>query len=153
MINYIFILFAAITIFSILFILVGRGRVIKAFLWIPIYGFSIAIIGIFLQQNFSLYYAILAMAGLVFAISILLDKRLERERPTEESLSGEPRDPVVVLPTEPFQVEEEAAATTEEHPDDEFTLTPLEDDLDRWMKAEQKDVSGGAERKEGRDEQ
>ncbi|WP_144399727.1 hypothetical protein [Bacillus sp. OxB-1] len=119
--------------------------------WSSLCGLSIAIIGIFLQQNLSLYYALLAMVGLVFAVSVLLAKR--QERVGMEELSPELKEPAVVLPTESIRVEEEVAATTSGEADDEFTLTPLEDDLDRWMAADQNDISSGQERKGKRDEQ
>ncbi|MFS0575374.1 hypothetical protein AB1K83_07065 [Sporosarcina sp. 179-K 3D1 HS] len=151
MLTYIFILLAAIIIFPLLFTLVARGVVRKSSLWIALSGLNIAVIGTFIQQNFSLYYTILAMAGLVFAISVLLEKRRGQEK--AEKPSHESKEPTVVLPTEPILVEDEAAATTAGEFDDEFALTPLEHDLDRWMASEQKEVSGEPVRKEGQDEQ
>ncbi|MEK3934052.1 hypothetical protein MKY41_01925 [Sporosarcina sp. FSL W7-1349] len=148
---YFIVIILAIVSIPILFWYSAKDKSRKQIVLPTFFGLSIAIIGIFLQQNFSLYYAILAMAGLVFAISVLLAKR--QERVGAEKLPPELKEPAVVLPTESIRVEEEVAATTSGEADDEFTLTPLEDDLDRWMAADQKDISSGQERKGERDEQ
>lgn len=153
MIHYILLLISALIIFPLLVVLIARKRLRKSSLWIALCGVNIAIIGIFIQQNFSFYYTILAMVGLVFAISIVLDKRWDRDQEKEEELPSETKGPAAVLPMERNRVEEETAATTDVEPVDEFTLTPLEDDLDRWMAADQKDISTVQQREGERDEQ
>ncbi|KZE39994.1 hypothetical protein AV656_01570 [Bhargavaea cecembensis] len=79
MLDYIFLVIAAIILFPILFLLMQKGKAGKLLVTIASSGFFIALAGIYLQNQFTLYYSFLGMLGLSFAASVLIGKRAGEE--------------------------------------------------------------------------
>ncbi|MFC7364705.1 MULTISPECIES: hypothetical protein [Bhargavaea] len=79
MLDYIFLLFAALIVFPILYLLMQKGKAGKLIVIMAAAGFLIALAGIYVQNQFSFYYAVLGMLGLSFAAAVLIGKRTEDE--------------------------------------------------------------------------
>lgn len=87
MLEFIIILIAAIIVISLTFWLISRKKMQRSSLFSILSGLVIAIIAIFVGNNFSFYYTILVIFGLAFAISVLLDKRLSAKREVKEPIN------------------------------------------------------------------
>ena len=86
--KYIILLVAAILVFPILMYIVRRKRISNRVLLGTIAGLFISIIGLVMQGTFDPLYVLVAMFGLAFAVSVLLDKRSE---PKVVTVSEQPR--------------------------------------------------------------
>jgi dolichyl-phosphate-mannose--protein O-mannosyl transferase len=120
---------AAVIVFPLLFMLVKRHKVEKWVFTASVSGFLIAIVGLLMQNLFELISVVVVLFGLVFVMTVLLDKRVEQlananqmNRSTASDLRGK-------------EVMEEVAVTAEAK--EEITLQPIEEDLARWMVANQ----------------
>ena len=93
--EYIILLVAAILVLPIFMYLVRRKSISNRVLLGTIAGLFISIIGLLMQGIFDPPYVLLAMFGLAFAVSVLLDKRSEpkavtvSERPVVKDIPRE----------------------------------------------------------------
>jgi len=94
-------------------------------------GLFISIIGLLMQGIFDPPYVLLAMFGLAFAVSVLLDKRFEVKVVTVSESPVEIDIPREIINTIHIDANEETAASVNK--DVDFAMEPIEDDLNRWM--------------------
>ncbi len=130
--KYLILCLAAVIVFPLLFMLVKRSKVEKWVFTASVSGFLIAVVGLLMQNLFELISVVVVLFGLVFVMTVLLDKRMKRieqtanenqiNRSTTANLRGK-------------ELIEEVVVTTEAK--EEITLQPIEEDLARWMVANQ----------------
>jgi len=104
-------------------------------------GLLISIIGLLMQGTFDPPYVLIALFGLAFAVSVLLDKRSKTEAKT---VTGRPvvKDiPREIINTIRIEVNEETAASVNK--DVDFAMEPIEDDLNRWMSGDLDEIKSG----------
>jgi len=138
MVEYIFLLALALIIIPVVYWLSAKKKVASS---VPIIiggGFVVAIVGVFVGQNFPFYYTVLIMLGLAFAISVLLDKRLAKNN-TEKPLMHEQLENKPLAETEIETSVQSEVAATEELEDSTMNKT-TEDDLELWMTTIQEDI-------------
>ncbi|MET3574633.1 hypothetical protein ACFFIY_11545 [Bhargavaea ullalensis] len=115
MLEYIFLVIAAIIVFPVLYYLMTKGKAGKSVVVMAAAGFLIVLAGVYLQDRFAFYYAVLAMIGLAFAAGVLIDKRMG-DAAVADGIEEVVREPIR-LGGEP-----EEAASRDETPD----ITPAE---------------------------
>jgi len=104
-------------------------------------GLFISIIGLLMQGAFDPPYVLIAMFGLAFTVSVLLDKRFElkavtvSERPVVKDI---PRE---IINSIRIDTNEEIAASVYKEVD--FMMEPIEDDLNQWMSANREEIESG----------
>ncbi|WP_040228960.1 hypothetical protein [Bhargavaea cecembensis] len=115
MLDYIFLVIGAVIVFPVIYYLMTKGKAGKSVAVMAAAGFFIALAGVYLQEHFAFYYAVLAMIGLAFAAGVLIDKRMG------DAAVAEGVDEVI---REPIRLggEPEAAADEDEVP----VITPAE---------------------------
>ncbi|MCG7336991.1 hypothetical protein MHZ95_17160 [Sporosarcina sp. ACRSM] len=127
--KYLILCLAAVIVFPLLFILMKRHKVEKWVLTASVSGFLIALVGLLMQNLFELISIVAVLFGLVFLITVLLDKRMKKTangNQVNRSTASDLRQKVGM---------EEVAVTTEAK--EENTLQRIEEDLARWIVAEQ----------------
>lgn len=135
--KYIILLVVATLVFPIL-IYIGRRKSIGSWI-IPgtVAGLFISIMGLVMQETFNPLVVLLVMFGLAFAVAVLLDKRSEQDRAVKFKKRPEKeRVPTTVESYQDSGLREMAVALEE----DEFTIKPIEDDLNRWMTANRDEI-------------
>ncbi|EMR05201.1 hypothetical protein C772_02873 [Bhargavaea cecembensis DSE10] len=125
MLDYIFLLIAAIIVFPVLYYLMTKGKAGQAMVIMAAAGFVIALAGIYIQNHFAFYYSALAMIGLSFAAAVLIANRLPGETVTE----GVPDEL-----SEPIRLEDDRPASA----DDEIAVAP--EDIRAGILAEDSDT-------------
>lgn len=76
--KYLILCSVAVIVFPLLFILIKRSKVEKWILTASVFGFLIAGVGLLMQNAFELLSILVVLFGLVFVITVLMDKRKER---------------------------------------------------------------------------
>ena len=127
--EYIILLVAAILVLSIVIYLVRRKRISNRILLGTIAGLFISFIGLLMQGAFDPLYVLVAMFGLAFAVSVLLDKRSEPEAVTVTERPVVKDIPREIINSNLINANEEIAATVNKELD--FAVEPIEDDLNR----------------------
>lgn len=139
MLDYIIILIAALIAFPFAFLLIKKGRIPRSSLLIIASGLVVALIGIFIGQNYPFYYTAFLMLALALALSLLLDKQFAKsnvvEVPQKISDQREPRSESEVQQ----YIQSEVAATVEV--EDTVMGNSVEDDLESWMSADQETIT------------
>lgn len=106
MLDYIFLLIAAIIVFPVLYYLMIRGKAGKVMVIMAAVGFGIALAGIYIQNHFAFYYSAIAMIGLSFAAAVLIANRL-----LDKTISEGVPDELY----EPIRLEDDAQAMNDEN--------------------------------------
>lgn len=151
MTQYIILLFIAIIVLPIAFVLSANKTIAKAVPFIALVGTLIAFAGIFISRSFPFYYTVLIMFGLAFAFSVLVDKRQSSKKAVDKPIPENKKDkPQVESELEQFVKMEETAATIEE--DDFIVENPVDEDLKLWMSddLEKEHISDGEEVNRGK---
>jgi len=104
-------------------------------------GLLISIIGLLMQGAFDPPYVLIAMFGLAFAVSVLLDKRSKTEAKTVTERPMVKDIPREIINTIRIDVNEEIAASVNK--DVDFAVEPIEDDLYRWMSVNLDEIESG----------
>jgi len=104
-------------------------------------GLFISFIGLMMQGEFDPLYVLIAMFGLVFAASALLDKRSEPEAVTVSESPMVKDIPGEIINSNRINANEEIAASVNREVD--FTMEPIEDDLNQWMSANREEIASG----------
>lgn len=131
MFEYIIILIAAIIVVALTFLLIKRKKLQRSSLFIVLSGVFIALVGSYIGQNFPFYYTLIAMFGLAFALSVLLDKQFAgKEAVVEEELMLEILDKRDEESELQRFIKEDEAATIEE---DIQIPEPTDKDEEMWM--------------------
>lgn len=146
---YIILLVAAILALPILLYIVRRKRISNRVLWGTIAGLLIAFIGLVMQGAFDAPYVLVAMFGLAFAVSVLLDKRSEPKVvtvPVRPVIKDTPRE---IINSNRINANEELAASVNNEED--FTIELIEDDLNQWMSAKREEIESESEQSESYD--
>jgi len=139
--EYIILLVAAILALPIFIYLVRRKRLSNRVLLGTIAGLLISIIGLLMQGAFDPPYVLIAMFGLAFAVSVLLDKRSKTEAKTVTERPMVKDIPREIINTIRIDVNEEIAASVNK--DVDFAVEPIEDDLYRWMSVNLDEIESG----------
>ena len=139
--EYIILLVAAILVLSILMCLVRWKRISNRILLGTIAGLFISFIGLLMQGAFDPLYVLVAMFGLAFAVSVLLDKRSEPEAVTVTERPVVKDIPREIMNSNLINANEEIAATVDKEVD--FAVEPIEDDLNRWMSVNREEIESG----------
>jgi len=139
--EYIILLVAAILALPIFIYLVRRKRLSNRVLLGTIAGLLISIIGLLMQGTFDPPYVLIAMFGLAFAVSVLLDKRSKTEAKTVTERPMVKDIPREIINTIRIDVNEEIAASVNK--DVDFAVEPIEDDLYRWMSVNLDEIESG----------
>jgi len=95
MINYLVLLICALIVFSIVFLFFKKNN-FQLKLMIFGGGFLIAFVGIFIQTNLSLSHSILIMLGLIFALSIVFTKQIEKMNQDVDSNDRLQKEPLKI---------------------------------------------------------
>jgi hypothetical protein len=140
--KYIILLVAMILVFPILLYIARRKRISNQVIVGAIAGLVISIIGLVMQGIFDRLYVLVAMIGLAFAASVLLDKRSETK-----VVSVSKQHPVVIdSPREigkynHTNANEEIAASVNKEVG--FAMEPIEDELNLWMSGNREEIESG----------
>ncbi|WP_421102756.1 hypothetical protein ACOKXV_07905 [Sporosarcina psychrophila] len=148
--EYIILLVAAILALPIVIYLVRRKRISNRILLGTMAGLFIAVIGLLMQGVFEPLYVLVAMFGLAFAVSVLLDKRSEPETVTISERPVVKDIPREIINTNRSNANEEIAASVNKEID--FAMEPIEDDLNQWMSANREEIESGQSEFNGREE-
>lgn len=139
--EYIILLVVAILALPISMYIVRRKRISNRVILGMIAGLLISFIGLMMQETFDPPYVLVAMFGLAFAGSVLLDKRSEpgvvtvSERPM---VKDKPRE---YIKSNLINANEEIAASVNKEID--FAMEPIEGDLNQWMSANGDEIKTG----------
>ncbi|MBO0587099.1 hypothetical protein [Sporosarcina sp. E16_8] len=151
--EYIILLVAAILALPILIYIVRRKRISNRFVLGTIAGLCISFIGLVMQRIFDPPYVLVAMFGLAFAVSVLLDKRSEPEAVTVSEHPVVKDIPREIIHSTRIDANEELAASVDK--DIDFSMEPIEDGLNQWMSANREEIESEQseyyDRKEGSD--
>ena len=79
MVKYIILLIGALIVFPVLIYIVRRKSLGNWVIPSAFAGLLISIIGLIMQETFNPLYVLLAMFGLAFALTVLLDKRSKKD--------------------------------------------------------------------------
>lgn len=139
--EYIILLVAAILSLPIVIYLVRRKRISNRVLLGTMAGLFIAVIGLLMQGAFDPLYVLVAMFGLAFAVSVLLDKRSEPEAVTVSERPVVKDIPREIINTNRINANEEIAASVNKEVG--FAMEPIEDDLNQWMSANREEIESG----------
>ena len=151
MVKYIILLIGALIVFPVLIYIVRRKSLGNWIIPSTFAGLLISIIGLIMQETFNPLYALLAMFGLAFALSVLLDKRFKQDGAVK--LKQQSEKDQLPAPVESYRgdVENETVASLDE--EYVFTSQPIEDDLSQWMTVNREESEtrkrGNRERKGG----
>lgn len=131
MLKYIILLITAVLVFPILIFIIRRYSIGNWIILGTFAGLVISMIGLVMQESFNPLYVLLVMFGLVFAISVLLDKRPKKNG----AFNTKTRPKKVELTTiadSNFDagIQETAASRVEE---DDYVIQPIDKDLNNWM--------------------
>ncbi|MFC5591153.1 hypothetical protein ACFPRA_19925 [Sporosarcina soli] len=128
--KYLILCLAAVIVFPLLFMLVKRRKVEKWVFTPSVSGFLIAVVGLLMQNLFELISVVVVLFGLVFVMTVLLDKRMKR---VEQLANADQMNRSTASDLRGKEVMEEVAVTAEAK--QKITLQPIEEDLARWMDA------------------
>ena len=151
MVKYIILLVCALIVFPVLIYFVRRKSLSNWIISSTFAGLLISIIGLIMQETFNPLYVLLAMFGLAFALSVLLDKRSKQDGVVK--LKRQSVKDKLPVPVESYREggDSETAASLDE--EDVFTSQPIEDDLSQWMTVNREESEtrkrGNRERKGG----
>jgi len=104
-------------------------------------GLCISFIGLMMQGEFDPLYVLIAMFGLAFAVSVLLDKRSEPEAVTVSESPMVKDIPGEIINSNRINANEEIAASVNKEVD--FAMEPIEDDLNQWMSIKREEIESG----------
>jgi len=121
--------------------LVRRKRISNRILLGTIAGLVISFIGLLMQGKFDPPYILVAMFGLAFAVSVLLDKRTKPEAVTVFERPVVKDIPREIINSNRINANEEIAASVNKEVD--FAMEPIEDDLNQWMSANREEIESG----------
>lgn len=151
MVKYIILVVGALIVFPVLIYIVRRKNLGKWIIPSAFAGLLISIIGLIMQESFNPLYVLVAMFGLAFVLTVLLDKRSKQDGAVKLKQLTEKSKLSVPLESYREAANVETAASMEE---DRFTIQPIEDDLSRWTtadpeesktrKSEENDRKGGS---------
>ena len=140
--KYIILLVTTILVFPILLYIVRRKRISNQVIVGAIAGLVISIIGLVMQGTFDPLYVLVAMFGLAFAVSVLLDKRSEPKAVTVSEqhpvVIDSPRE---IINSNRINANEEIAASVNQEVD--FAMELIEDELNPWMSANREEIESG----------
>ncbi|WP_213422837.1 hypothetical protein [Bhargavaea massiliensis] len=123
MLDYIFLLIAAIIVFPVLYYLMTKGKAGKVMVIMAAAGFGIALAGIYIQNHFAFYYSAIAMIGLSFAAAVLIANRLP-DKTVSEGVLDELYEPIRLEDDSPAMNDENEIAVASE---DIRAAVPAED--------------------------
>lgn len=139
--EYIILLVAAILALPLLMYIVRRKRISNRVLLGTIAGLFISLIGLVMQGTFDPPYVLVAMFGLAFAVSVLLDKRSGPEVGTVPKLPVVKGIPSEIINSNRINANDELAASVDK--DVDFGMEPIEDDLNQWISADREEIESG----------
>jgi hypothetical protein len=133
MLKYIILLVIAIIVFPIVIYIVRRRNLGNWIILGTLTGLFISIMGLVMEQTFSPLFVLIAMFGLAFAVSVLLDKRTKQNGAVKfKNKWEEDKVPAIVGAYQDSGIKKTAASLEE----DGSIIKAIDDDLNRWMTAD-----------------